>query len=146
HVEPHGEARKTGPRFRHRVDRGGGHDLRAHGAEQIDERDQKIFDAVLFRISPKRRHRASPSQLVMRGLGPRIHVFRSTIKTWMAGTSPAMTKNYFPGIQFVPASGTCAIAADSIVRATRSSGSRLCRCDLPHARAMVCASSVMTER
>jgi hypothetical protein len=28
---------------------------------------------------------------VMRGLDPRIHDF-STSKTWMAGTSPAMTK------------------------------------------------------
>jgi hypothetical protein len=32
-----------------------------------------------------------------------------------------------PGIQVVPASGTRAIAAASIVSATRSSGSRLCR-------------------
>ena len=51
-----------------------------------------------------------------------------------------------PGIQSVPASGTCAIAAASTVSATRSSGSRLCRCDLPHARASVCASSVSTRR
>ena len=28
----------------------------------------------------------------MRGLGPRIHVFFLVGKTWMAGTSPAMTK------------------------------------------------------
>ena len=28
---------------------------------------------------------------VMRGLVPRIHVFGSIVKTWMAGTSPAMT-------------------------------------------------------
>lgn len=34
----------------------------------------------------------------------------------------------------------------STVSATRSSGSRLCRCDLPHARAMVCASSTITRR
>ena len=51
-----------------------------------------------------------------------------------------------PGIQFVPASGTRAIAAASMVSATRSSGSRLCTCDLPHARASVCASSVSTRR
>ena len=30
---------------------------------------------------------------VMRGLGPRIHVFLTGRKTWMAGTSPAMTVN-----------------------------------------------------
>jgi hypothetical protein len=31
---------------------------------------------------------------VMRGLGPRIHDFRRLpgLKTWMAGTSPAMTR------------------------------------------------------
>ena len=51
-----------------------------------------------------------------------------------------------PGIQLVPASGTRAIAAASTVSATRSSGSRLCTCDLPHARASVCASSVSTRR
>jgi hypothetical protein len=28
---------------------------------------------------------------VMPGLVPGIHVFRAAIKTWMAGTSPAMT-------------------------------------------------------
>src|SRR5207253_2123099 len=51
-----------------------------------------------------------------------------------------------PGIHSVPASGTRAIAAASIVRATRSSGSRLWTCDLPQARASVCASSVITRR
>src|SRR5215472_13071663 len=30
----------------------------------------------------------------MRGLVPRIHVFRAAAKTWMAGTSPAMTIPY----------------------------------------------------
>ena len=28
---------------------------------------------------------------VMRGLVPRIHVFRAATKTWMTGTSPVMT-------------------------------------------------------
>ena len=51
-----------------------------------------------------------------------------------------------PGIQLVPASGTRAIAAASTVSATRSSGSRLWTCDLPHARASVCVSSVSTRR
>src|SRR5262249_16050376 len=53
---------------------------------------------------------------------------------------------FLPGIQSVPASGTRAIAAASTVSATRSSGSRLWRCDLPQARASVCASSVSTRR
>ena len=51
-----------------------------------------------------------------------------------------------PGIQLVPASGTRAIAAASTVSATRSSGSRLCTCDLPHARASVWVSSVIVRR
>ena len=51
-----------------------------------------------------------------------------------------------PGIQLVPASGTRAIAAASTLSATRSSGSRLWRCDFPHARASVCASSVIVRR
>ncbi len=51
-----------------------------------------------------------------------------------------------PGIHDVPANGTRAMAADSTVSATRSSGSRLCRCDLPHARAMVWASRTRTRR
>ena len=52
----------------------------------------------------------------------------------------------WPGTQAVPANGTRAMAAASTVSATRSSGSRLCRCDLPQARAMVCASSTSTRR
>ena len=51
-----------------------------------------------------------------------------------------------PGIQSVPASGTRAIAAASIVTATRSSGSRWHTCALPQARAIVCASIVSTRR
>jgi hypothetical protein len=34
---------------------------------------------------------ARHSLLVMPGLDPGIHVFRLRPKTWMAGTSPAMT-------------------------------------------------------
>ena len=51
-----------------------------------------------------------------------------------------------PGIQSVPASGTRAIAAASMVTATRSSGSRCSTCALPQARAIVCASMVSTRR
>jgi hypothetical protein len=55
-------------------------------------------------------------------------------------------KRTAPGIQSVPARGTRAMAAASIVSATRSSGSRLWTWLLPQARAMVCASSVITLR
>jgi len=36
-----------------------------------------------------------PYFIVMRGLDPRIHVFAKMkiVKTWMAGSSPAMTQN-----------------------------------------------------
>ena len=51
-----------------------------------------------------------------------------------------------PGTQVVPANGTRAIAAASSVSATRSSGSRLCTCDLPQPRASVWASSTIVRR
>ena len=51
-----------------------------------------------------------------------------------------------PGIQVVPASGTRAMAAASMVSAAKSSGSRLWRWFLPQARASVWASSVKTLR
>ena len=51
-----------------------------------------------------------------------------------------------PGIQSVPASGTLAIAADSMVSAARSSGSRLCTSDLPQARASMVTSMVSARR
>jgi len=41
-------------------------------------------------------NQALPYHSVMRGLVPGIHVFRASArKTWMAGSSPAMTKNGF---------------------------------------------------
>lgn len=51
-----------------------------------------------------------------------------------------------PGYQFVPAIGICVMAEASRVSAHRSSGSRLCRWDLPQARAMIWASIVSTDR
>src|SRR5262245_42550716 len=54
--------------------------------------------------------------------------------------------HHCPGIQSVPASGTLAIAAASIVTATRSSGSRWHTWDFPQARAIVWASIVSTRR
>ena len=71
HVEPDRKARKTRARLRHRVDGGRGNDLRPHRAEQVDERNQEILDAVLLRVSPKRSHRRAPL--------PR-HAMRSTHK------------------------------------------------------------------
>jgi hypothetical protein len=45
-----------------------------------------LMEALSFEIE------ATPSQLVMPGLVPGIHVFSAAArKTWMAGTSPAMT-------------------------------------------------------
>src|SRR5262249_26364389 len=51
-----------------------------------------------------------------------------------------------PGIQSVPASGTLAIAAASMVSATRSSGSRWWTLDLPQARASAVSSMVSAFR
>ena len=51
-----------------------------------------------------------------------------------------------PGIQLVPASGIFAMAAASMVRATRSSGSRWWTSLFPHARASVVSSIVIARR
>ena len=49
------------------------------------------------------------------------HPYRSLGRPWLSASDPT----YRPGIQWVPASGTPAMAAASMVRATRSSRSRL---------------------
>ena len=54
HVEPDGEAGEPRAGLRDHVDRCGRHDLRAHCAEQIDERDQEIFDPVFFCVRAER--------------------------------------------------------------------------------------------
>jgi hypothetical protein len=63
-----------------------------------------------------------------------------------SGRHPAHDLSGAPGIQFVPASGTRAMAAASTVSATRSSGSRFWTWDLPHARASVWVSRTMVRR
>ncbi len=118
HVEPSGEAGESGTGFGNCIDRASGHDLSSHGAEQIEEGNEEIFDPLLFCSVTQRWHVAAP--------------------VWNA--TPPKKRGHVPscpGIQFVPASGTRAMAADSTVSATRSSGSRLWTCDLPQARAMV---------
>ena len=70
--------------------------------------------------------------------------YPSTLGTGFCGSQVGIQYPFCPGIQFVPASGTCAMAAASTVKDTKSSGSRLCTWDFPQARAMVCASSVIT--
>ena len=117
HVEPAGKAGKSGPVLGHLADRRRRHELCPHGAEKIDIADEEVLDSLNFC-----------------GLSQVRHVL---LPTWA---------HHAPGIQFVPASGTPAMAADSTVSATRSSGSRLCTWLLPQARAMVCVSSVSTER
>ena len=65
---------------------------------------------------------------------------------WVRFLGISNTTNYYfnyqlfslkPGIQFVPANGTLAIAAASIVKATKSSGSKFLTSDLPFALAKV---------
>jgi hypothetical protein len=62
------------------------------------------------------------------------------------GAAEAGDHGRVPGIQSVPASGTLAMAAASIVSAARSSGSRLCTSDLPQARASMATSMVRARR
>src|SRR5262249_34115364 len=120
HVEPARKSGKARPVLGHIADRDGGSEFRPQRAEKIDIGNEEIFDSAFFRcLHQVCCHDAIP-----------------------------FTKNYasLPGIQPGPASGTRAIAAASTVRATRSSGSRLCTWLLPQARAMVWVSSVSTAR
>ena len=50
HVEPSGEAGKTGAGLRHAVDRSRRNDLGAHRAEEIHERDQEVLDPLYLRV------------------------------------------------------------------------------------------------
>ena len=131
HVEPSGKAGKPRARLLHPADRRGRHQLRALAAEQIGVGDQEILDALVLGDTRQIARHWSRSPLF--------------VKT-RASRSVPHSVPVIPGIQSVPANGTRAIAAASMVSATRSSGSRLCRWLLPQARAMVCASSVSTAR
>ena len=127
HVEPAGETGEAGAVLGHVADRGGRRQLGAQRAEQIDIGNQEIFDPALA------------------GLDCKIDRHVTALSTPKARSS-LVPIYVVPGIQFVPASGTLAMAAASTVSATRSSGSRLRTWLLPQARAMVCVSSVSTER
>ena len=76
---------------------------------------------------------------------PQQAVIQSGQSAWCERFSRAAPSQR-PGTQVVPARGTPAMAAASTLSAARSSGSRLCTCDLPHARASVCVSRVSTLR
>jgi hypothetical protein len=51
------------------------------------------------------------SRFVMPGLVPGIHVFSDALKTWMAGTSPAMTVNDWPPSAYHLAQAASALAS-----------------------------------
>src|SRR5262245_43793929 len=92
---------------------------------------------------------------VVPGIGGRIAVHRVVVENTNnlhldqppaglpSGSEPVEAR---PGTQSVPASGILAIAAASTVSATMSSGSRLWTWDLPHARAIVCASRTIARK
>jgi hypothetical protein len=46
---------------------------------------------VFFKLPDAGENTARDVGLVMPGLVPGIHVFRAATKSWLAGTSPAMT-------------------------------------------------------
>ena len=48
HVEPAGKAGKSGPVLRHLADRRCRHELRPHGAEEIDIADEEVLDSLYF--------------------------------------------------------------------------------------------------
>ena len=102
-------------------------------AEQVDIGDQEILDAALFANAFEINAIDLRDGCVAHGDRDRsIRLRAQDVR--------------LPRNPVVPASGTCAMAAASTVSATRSSGSRLWTWLLPQARAMVCASSVITDR
>ena len=115
------------------------------------ERFQQVFKKSHLTV----RNTTSLLALVRGGVGvtvlPRLVVNtddpdgRRDVSVWTVARDIQDSRSRL-GIQPVPASGTRAIAAASIVSATRSSGSRLRTWDLPQARARVWASSVRTRR
>ena len=100
-----------------------------------------ILDAL-----PKRLHRQAKAAIhEIYGAETRRDAIQRGQSAWCERFSRAAPSQR-PGTQVVPARGTPAMAAASTLSAARSSGSRLCTCDLPHARASVCVSRVSTLR
>jgi hypothetical protein len=52
-------------------------------------KDWIASELTLLAMTGRVKRQSFPS--VMRGLDPRIHIFRSLSKTWMPGSSPRMT-------------------------------------------------------
>lgn len=111
-----GESRRSQRVPLHFRDGLGRHQLGAQGAEEIGVGNQEILDLAVFRDLGRWVAMLSfpfveaSNYLLSFLIDPRIDALHIPL----------------PGIQFVPASSTPAIAANSTVRATRSSGSRLC--------------------
>src|SRR5262249_40290877 len=61
HVEPSGEAGEAGTGFGNCIDRASGHDLSSHGAEQVEEGNEEIFDPLLFCSLTQTWHVAAPA-------------------------------------------------------------------------------------
>ena len=132
HVEPCGKTRKPRAICLHLLDGLRRDQLGPLAPEQIGVGDHEILDA-----------------LVLGEFGEILHLRSFSLLVAAGGLTPPVTmfqKPFLPGYQSVPASGICAMAAASMVRAQRSSGSRLCTWFLPQARAMVWHSSVITLR
>src|SRR6185437_2720310 len=87
-------------------------------------------------------HRQSPVASRCESRTASSSCFFSSSRRISASVSCSVT----PGMYVVPASGTRAIAAASVVSAHRSSGSRLWMFVLPQARASICTSSVSVCR
>ena len=87
----------------------------AVGAAPMSPKSVSRTRCGILHAAPQSRDRTEHNSLVMRGLGPRIHVLLSlAVKTWMAGTSPAMTR-----VAFVTAPALQRTAAQELRAALR---------------------------
>ncbi len=113
-VEPGGEAGKAGAVLLHVGDRLRRHQLGALATEQVGVGDHEIFDATLLGEGGKIDCHCVPLWIIQT-------LFRGKAATCLGRSGNGQIvlgqKPPLPGIQLVPASGTCAMAAASMVSA-----------------------------
>jgi hypothetical protein len=136
-------------------DRGGRHAGRRGAAAGAALRSARHAHPRLRRPTGRRaawigpRRLAGASERTVRGTSKALAGRRGPLRSAGCGAAvvpPRRAPAQRPGIQFVPASGTPAIAAASTVSATRSSRSRWCTFCLPQARASVLTSIAIVFR
>jgi hypothetical protein len=101
--------------------------MKAVAAEAFEFGDlnhRRVLERAPTPALPRKRERERAA--VMRGLGPRIHVLtRGHPKTWMAGTSPAMTRREKTGSRVCSATLRAAPRPENEINYPKSSAASL---------------------